>query len=145
VQSTKAVDVRPSNSILSGTRPDQRCQTANVVANGQNEVFNNQMIDGMDNNEREQFTILMRPSIDMIQEVKVDTNSYPAEVGRATELQIQSLTDPESLEQRSEGLAPQARAGARGAAGEEIYTRSLHPRQGGVYCPQPRDKIWDAG
>jgi hypothetical protein len=35
------------------------------------------------NNEREQFTILFRPSIDSIEEVKVDTNSYPAEVGRA--------------------------------------------------------------
>ena len=83
VQSTVGVAIGPSNSILSGTRPDERRQTANIAANGQNEVFNNQMIDGMDNNEREQFTILMRPSIDMIQEVKVDTNSYPAEVGRA--------------------------------------------------------------
>ena len=83
VQSTVGVAIGPSNSILSGTRPDERRQTANISANGQNEVFNNQLIDGMDNNEREQFTILMRPSIDMIQEVKVDTNSYPAEVGRA--------------------------------------------------------------
>src|ERR1700690_2939519 len=83
VQSTVGVVIGPSNSILSGTRPDERRQTANIAANGQNEVFNNQMVDGMDNNEREQFTILMRPSIDMIQEVKVDTNSYPAEVGRA--------------------------------------------------------------
>jgi Carboxypeptidase regulatory-like domain/TonB dependent receptor len=83
VQSTVGVGVGPSNSILSGTRPDERRQTANVTANGQNEVFNNQMIDGMDNNEREQFTILMRPSIDMISEVKVETNAYSAEVGRA--------------------------------------------------------------
>jgi hypothetical protein len=60
VQSTVGVAAGPSNSILSGTRPDERRQTANVIANGQNEVFNNQMIDGMDNNEREQFTILIR-------------------------------------------------------------------------------------
>ncbi|PWU05467.1 MAG: hypothetical protein C5B51_14485 [Terriglobia bacterium] len=92
VQSTVGVAAGPSNSILSGTRPDERRQTANVVANGQNEVFNNQMIDGMDNNEREQFTILMRPSIDMIQEVKVDTNSYPAEVGRAGGAVVNLLT-----------------------------------------------------
>jgi hypothetical protein len=46
----------------------------------------------MDNNEREQFTILMRPSIDMIQEVKVDTNSYPAEVGRAGGAVVNLLT-----------------------------------------------------
>jgi hypothetical protein len=92
VQSTVGVAIGPSNSILSGTRPDERRQTANVSANGQNEVFNNQLIDGMDNNEREQFTILMRPSIDMIQEVKVDTNSYPAEVGRAGGAVINLLT-----------------------------------------------------
>ena len=53
VQSTVGVAVGPSNSILSGTRPDERRQTANISANGQNEVFNNQLIDGMDNNERE--------------------------------------------------------------------------------------------
>jgi hypothetical protein len=92
IQSTVGVAAGPSNSILSGTRPDERRQTANVIANGQNETFNNQMIDGMDNNEREQFTILIRPSIDMIQEVKVDTNSYPAEVGRAGGAVVNLLT-----------------------------------------------------
>src|SRR5215472_12535319 len=92
VQSTVGVAAGPSNSILSGTRPDERRQTANIVANGQNEVFNNQLIDGLDNNEREQFTLLIRPSIDMIQEVKVDTNSYPAEVGRAGGAVINILT-----------------------------------------------------
>ena len=92
IQSTVGVAAGPSNSILSGTRPDERRQTANITANGQNEVFNNQLIDGMDNNEREQFTLLLRPSIDMIQEVKVDTNSYPAEVGRAGGAVINLLT-----------------------------------------------------
>jgi len=98
VQSTVGVAAGPSNSILSGTRPDERRQTANVIANGQNEVFNNQMIDGMDNNEREQFTILIRPSIDMIQEVKVETNSYPAEVGRAGGAVVNLLTKSGSNE-----------------------------------------------
>jgi hypothetical protein len=98
VQSTVGVAAGPSNSILSGTRPDERRQTANIAANGQNEVFNNQMIDGMDNNEREQFTILIRPSIDMIQEVKVDTNSYPAEVGRAGGAVVNLLTKSGSNE-----------------------------------------------
>jgi carboxypeptidase family protein len=92
VTSTVGVAAGPSNSILSGTRPDERRQTANIVANGQNEVFNNQLIDGMDNNEREQFTLMIRPSIDMIQEIKVDTNSYPAEVGRAGGAVINLLT-----------------------------------------------------
>jgi hypothetical protein len=83
VQNTVGVAPGPSNSILSGTRPDERRQTANITANGQNETFNNQLVDGMDNNEREQFTILFRPSIDSIEEVKVDINTYTAEVGRA--------------------------------------------------------------
>ena len=73
----------PSNGITSGTRPDERRQTTSVVANGMNETFNNHLVDGMDNNEREQFSILFRPSIDSIEEVKIDTNNYPAEVGRA--------------------------------------------------------------
>src|SRR5258705_3256976 len=60
VQSTVGVVPGPSNGILSGTRPDERRQTASASANGQNEVFNNQLIDGMDNNEREHSTILMR-------------------------------------------------------------------------------------
>jgi len=92
VQTTVGATMGPSNSILSGTRPDERRQTANIVANGMNEVFNNQLIDGMDNNEREQFTILFRPSIDSIEEVKVDTNSYPAEVGRAGGAVINLIT-----------------------------------------------------
>jgi hypothetical protein len=83
VETTVGAAAGPSNSIVSGTRPDERRQTAAVVANGQNETFNNHLVDGMDNNEREQFTILFRPSIDSLEEVKVDTNNYPAEVGRA--------------------------------------------------------------
>src|SRR6266436_1605832 len=70
VQSTVGVAPGPSNSILSGTRPDDRRQTSNMSANGQNENFNNNMIDGMDNTDREHFLIMLRPSIDMIQEVK---------------------------------------------------------------------------
>lgn len=82
----------PSNSILSGTRPDDRRQTSAVVANGQNETFNNHLVDGMDNNEREQFSILFRPSIDSLEEVKIDTNAYPAEEGRAGGAVINLIT-----------------------------------------------------
>jgi len=92
VETTVGAAAGPSNSIISGTRPDERRQTAAVVANGQNETFNNHLVDGMDNNEREQFTILFRPSIDSIEEVKVDTNSYPAEVGRAGGAVINLIT-----------------------------------------------------
>jgi Carboxypeptidase regulatory-like domain/TonB dependent receptor len=82
----------PSNSILSGTRPDDRRQTSAVVANGQTETFNNHMVDGMDNNERQQFSILYRPSIDSLEEVKIDTNAFPAEEGRAGGAVINLIT-----------------------------------------------------
>ncbi len=68
--------------IQSGTRPDDRRQTAAFSANGQSETYNNQMIDGMDNNERVIGTIGVRPSVDAIQEVNVSTNLYDASVSR---------------------------------------------------------------
>ena len=92
VETTVGAAPGPANGILSGTRPDERRQASNVIANGQEEVFNNQLVDGMDNNEREQFTILFRPSVDSLEEVKVDTNSYPAEEGRAGGAVINLIT-----------------------------------------------------
>jgi hypothetical protein len=92
VETAPGAAAGPSNSILSGTRPDDRRQTSAVVANGQNETFNNHLVDGMDNNEREQFSILYRPSIDSLEEVKIDTNAYPAEEGRAGGAVINLIT-----------------------------------------------------
>ena len=92
VETAPGAAAGPSNSILSGTRPDDRRQTSAVVANGMNETFNNHLVDGMDNNEREQFTILYRPSIDSLEEVKIDTNAYPAEEGRAGGAVINLIT-----------------------------------------------------
>jgi len=92
VETAPGAAAGPSNSILSGTRPDDRRQTSAVVANGQNETFNNNLVDGMDNNEREQFSILYRPSIDSLEEVKIDTNAFPAEEGRAGGAVINLIT-----------------------------------------------------
>lgn len=72
----------PPNAVSSGTRPDDRRMTSTLSANGQSDLFNNEMIDGMDNNEREQGFLGVRPSIDDIAEVKVDTNAFSAESGR---------------------------------------------------------------
>ena len=70
------------NSLASGTRPDDRRQTSAVSINGALDNQNNQMIDGIDNNERAIGTIGVKPSIDAIAEMKVQTNLYTAEVGR---------------------------------------------------------------
>jgi hypothetical protein len=72
----------PSASLTNGSGPDDRRQTASVSVNSQNEELNNQMIDGADNNERLIGTVAVRPSIDAIAEINIQTNAYTAEVGR---------------------------------------------------------------
>lgn len=71
------------SSMSGGGRPDDRRQTSSMSANGQHESFNSFMIDGMDNYERNIGTMVVKPSVDAIQEVKVQTNSYSADVGRS--------------------------------------------------------------
>jgi len=70
------------NSLASGTRPDDRRQTSAISINGALDNQNNQLLDGIDNNERFIGTMVVKPSIDAIAEVKVQTNMYTAEVGR---------------------------------------------------------------
>jgi hypothetical protein len=80
------------NSISSGTRPDDRRPTSSVSINGQSEVLNDQLVDGLDNNERVIGTIGVRPAIDSIQEVRVLTNSFSADGGRAGGALINVIT-----------------------------------------------------
>ncbi len=82
VQIQPGVNAGSPDAISSGQRPDDRRLTSTISANGQSDLYNNQLVDGMDNNEREQGVIGVRPSIDAIAEVKVDTNNFAAEVGR---------------------------------------------------------------
>jgi len=81
-----------NNGLASGNRPDDRRQTSSVSVNGQADVINNQLIDGMDNNERVIGSIGVRPSIDAIQEVNVQTNIFTAEVGRSAGAIINVIT-----------------------------------------------------
>ncbi len=73
----------PPGGLSSGNRPDDRRQTSSVSVNGQSDVINDQLIDGMDNNERVIGSIGVRPSIDAIAEVRILTNSYSADAGRS--------------------------------------------------------------
>ena len=70
------------NAMSSGNRPDDRRRTSAVSVNGQRDYANSYLIDGMDDNERYIGTIMVKPSEDALQEFRVDTNSYAAEVGR---------------------------------------------------------------
>ena len=83
VQLSAGVTVGLSNGMNSGTRPDDRRMDSGFAANGQSDEINNNMIDGMDNNERFIGSVGVRPSIDAIQEVKVLTNLYTAEISRS--------------------------------------------------------------
>ena len=92
VQVTPGATEGLNNSLGSGNRPDDRRQTSSVSVNGQSDVINNQLMDGMDNNERVIGTIGVHPSVDAIQEVSIQTNVYTAEVGRTAGAAINVIT-----------------------------------------------------
>ena len=81
-----------NNGLASGNRPDDRRPTSSVSINGQADVINNQLIDGMDNNERVIGSIGVRSSVESIQEVSVQTNTFTAEVGRSAGAIINVIT-----------------------------------------------------
>jgi hypothetical protein len=92
VQITPGATEAGPNSINSGTRPDDRRPSSSISMNGQSETLNDQLVDGMDNNERVIATIGVRPSIDSIQEVRVVTNTFAADAGRSAGAVINVIT-----------------------------------------------------
>src|SRR5271163_1176651 len=71
------------NGLSSGSRPDdRRANAAGLSVNGQDESLNNWIVDGVDDNERIIGTIGVKPNVEGIQEITVQTNSYAAEAGR---------------------------------------------------------------
>lgn len=92
VQLAPGANAGPANGVSSGNRPDDRRQASEVSANGQSDSRNNNLLDGMDNNSRVGNIIVVRPSIDAVQELSVQTNSYPAEVGNVAGAVVNMLT-----------------------------------------------------
>ena len=90
VQITAGVNAGQPSSTLGGGRNSDQRQTQAYSANGQADVFNNNMIDGMDNNAGAY--IAVRPSIDAIDEIKVLTNNYSADLGRAAGAVVNIVT-----------------------------------------------------
>ena len=82
VQLVPGANEGPGNGLTSGGRPDDRRPTNGFSVNGFDDTLNNVVIDGIDNNERVIGTIGVKPSVDAIQEVTVETNNYAPEVGR---------------------------------------------------------------
>jgi hypothetical protein len=71
------------NGLSSGGRPDdRRSNAAGLSVNGQDDTLNNWVVDGVDDNERIIGTIGVKPNVEGIQEITVQTNNYSAEAGR---------------------------------------------------------------
>jgi len=92
VQQAAGVNQASPSSISSGGRPDDRRPGFSFAANGQSDLSNNSLVDGLDNNEREQGFAGIRPSLDAISEVRVLTNNYAAEVGRTAGAVVNIIT-----------------------------------------------------
>ena len=71
--------------------------SASFSANGQRPRDNNYMLDGVDNNETWLQTVVIFPSVDALDEFKMQTSTYSAEYGRSlggvVNLQIKSGTN----------------------------------------------------
>jgi hypothetical protein len=82
VQLVPGANEGPGNGLTSGGRPDDRRSTNGFSVNGQDDTLNNFVVDGIDDNERIIGTIGVKPSIDAIQEITVETTGYAPEAGR---------------------------------------------------------------
>jgi hypothetical protein len=79
-------------AISSGNRPDDRRDSNTVSVNGQSDIFNNFMIDGVDDNERELGTVIIKSTIADIQEFKVESMNYSAAYGRTAGAVVNIIT-----------------------------------------------------
>jgi hypothetical protein len=98
VQLVPGANEGPGNGLTSGQRPDDRRSTNGLSVNGQDDVLNNEVIDGLDNNERIIGSIGVKPSVDAIQEISVETNNYAPEIGRTAGGVINVITKSGSNE-----------------------------------------------
>ncbi len=65
---------------------------ANISANGLRAEDNNYLLDGVSNIDGDYNIIVISPSVDTLQEFKIQTNAYSAEFGRSAGAQINAVT-----------------------------------------------------
>jgi hypothetical protein len=92
VQITAGVNAGSPNAISGGARPDDRRPGFTFSANGQSDLSNNNLVDGLDNNEREQGFSGIHPSIDALAEVRILTSNYSADLGRTAGAVVNLIT-----------------------------------------------------
>jgi hypothetical protein len=81
-----------SGTIMSGTRPDDRRPGTEIFSNGNREGSNNFLYDGIDDNERLTLSIVLRPAVEAVQEFKIQTNLYSADIGRNSGAVVDVIT-----------------------------------------------------
>ncbi|MEO8736168.1 MAG: TonB-dependent receptor [Edaphobacter sp.] len=81
-----------SGTIMGGGRPDDRRPASNIFSNGNREGDNNFLYDGIDNNERLTLSIVLRPAVEAVQEFKIQTNLYSADIGRNSGAVVDVIT-----------------------------------------------------
>jgi hypothetical protein len=88
----------PTGTIGSGTRPDDPRPGAELMVNGNREMSNNVLLDGVDDNFRRNAMITLRPSVEDILEFKVQTNLFGVEQGRSSGASVDVVTKSGSNE-----------------------------------------------
>ena len=76
------VNSGPQGTVQSGNIPENERASGSVQANGLMATNNNFLLNGFDNNEQQIGFEVIQPSVDAIQEFKVQTNSFGADIGR---------------------------------------------------------------
>jgi len=81
---TPGVNQGPSAgyTVQQGGIPEDQRGNASIQVNGLTATNNNFLLNGFDNNEQQIGIEVIQPSIDAIQEFKVQTNSFGADIGR---------------------------------------------------------------
>ncbi len=92
IQVQAGVNAGSPNSLSSGANETDRRLSSSVSANGQQEIYNNNQVDGLDNNSRTIGAPLLRPSVEAIAETRTEINLYTAEVGRTGGAAIDVIT-----------------------------------------------------
>ncbi len=92
IQVQAGVNAGSAGSLSSGSAPTDRRLPSNVSANGQEELYNNSQLDGLDNNSRALGAPMLRPSVEAIAETRTTISLYPAEVGRTGGAAINIIT-----------------------------------------------------